>query len=632
MRKKILLTLTIVILILNINFVFAEKVSEKTIIITLDEMDFKDTKELINEQLSMGLLNIKTSGKNQESLFMTIGTGRKVSIPDGIFKGLSRKEDQIIIENYDKIKKSLDHDYPNFSKQMSFLGALLDEEGIDVSYIGDQDKIEALLIANSEGQIDYWENKISYKGQDIESKAKEMLELSDVLLIAFDINHDQNRLKVLSEFLNEMGNHKLIVFPKKVSGDMSYKLNRSIVPILYKANDTVGTITSKSTRRDSIITSLDLLPTIANQYSLNLKTSIGNNIEIRRDSDLIETNRNILLEFLNLNIIKYIFHGLITIMLVYMAYIYKFKNKDLKNIRMLLNTILLSVLISILLGGFHLHRSIALYISTVIGLSLIISIYLEKRKFKALDLIAVITNMLILLLIFTNPKPLYNSFIGYNSIVAGGRFYGFNNEIMGVLIVTSIMVYYLIKDKIRDKKKSNIFIAFYFPIVIIALSGSFGANFGGFLTSILVFLILLYLSLFDRKMNKKTLLSLLFIGVLILICSLYLDMKGEDGSHAGDLVERINILGIHELVDMIVKKIKQLVYMMIIPPWNIGFITQIYLIISKFKHIKKNHKEVSIKFIVMFIASFIALLINDTGVVAFVYMNTYLINSVLEER
>lgn len=203
---------------------------------------------------------------------------------------------------------------------------------------------------------------------------------------------------------------------------------------------------------------------------------------------------------------------------------------------------------------------------------------------------------------------------------------------MGVFITTSIISYYHLKDKIKNQIISNIFLISYFSIVIKALTGNYGANFGGFLTSITLFLMLIYLSLFNRKINKKTIFSLLAIGTLILISNLYLDMKNNTGSHAGSLIERINILGFYEFVDMIIIKVKQLMYMTIVPPWSIAFLAQIYFVIYSFKEMKNKLEPISVKFALMFITSFIVLLINDTGVVAFVYMNTYLMSKILEER
>ena len=635
MKKILSLTLILMILVSNVSFVLAkdQNQNQKTVIVTLDQLDFKDSEKIINKNLAMGLLNIKTKGKNEESLFMTIATGRKVSIPDSEFKGLIRKNGEIKIKGYEEIKDSLDESYPNFSKQISFLGDLLEKNSIKTSYIGDTKKSESLIIANSNGEIDKWEERTPYDLKTLTNLSENMLKNSDVLLISFDINDDDEKIKVLQSFLKNMDKYNLIVFPKKVSGDVKYRLNNTIVPIFYGKDKTQGLLTSDSTKRDSVITSLDLFPTIANHYDLKAVTNIGNKIEVIEENDIIETNRNILLEFVNLNLIKYIFHGLVTATSLYVAFIYMKKSKDFKIPNLLLSSIILSIPISILFGILHLQRFIVAYTILLIAVSILTSIFLNKKYTQVLEKISLVTNISILIFVFTSPKLLYDSYIGYNNIGAGGRFYGFNNELMGVLIVTSIITYYFIKDRFKSKKTSNVFLIIYLTIVIISLTGNYGANFGGFLSSIALLLILLYLCLFDRKINKKTVLSLLGIGIFIFVFSMYLDMKSETGSHAGDLFERISLLGFYELTDMIVTKVKQLIHMMWIPPWSIGFLAQMYFIVCKFKSIKHKKKLIPIKFIVMFITSFIVLIINDTGVVAFVYMNTYLIsNLILEER
>lgn len=635
MKKILSLTLILMILVSNASFVTAkdQNQNKKTIVVTLDQLDFKDSEKIINKNLAMGLLNIKTKGKNEESLFMTIATGRKVSIPDLEFKGLRRKNGKIKFEGYEEIKDSLDKSYPNFSKQISFLGDILEKNNIKTSYIGDSKKSESLIIANSNGEIDKWQGKISYDLKTLINQSENMLKDSDVLLISFDIKGDNKRAEVLESFLKNMDKHNLIVFPKEVSGDMRYRLNNSMVPIFYGKDEEKGLLTSKSTNRNSVVTSLDLFPTIANHYDLKAVTNIGNKIEVIEENDIVETNRNILLEFLNLNLIKYVFHGLVTATSVYVAFIYMTKFKDFKIAKLLLSSIILSIPISILLGIFHLHRFIVAYMILLIAISLLASVYLNKKYTQVLEKTSLVTNISILISAFTSPKLLYDSYIGYNNIGAGGRFYGFNNELMGVLIVTSIITYYFLKDRFKSKKASNIFLIIYLTIVILSLTGNYGANFGGFLSSIALFLILLYLCLFDRKINKKTVLSLLGIGIIIFVFNMYLDIKSETGSHAGDLFERINLLGFYELIDMIVTKLKQLIYMMVIPPWSIGFLAQMYFIVRKFKSIKHKKKLIPIKFIVMFITSFIVLIVNDTGIVAFAYMNTYLIsNLILEER
>lgn len=639
MKKILSLALITIILFLNMNSVLAED-ANKTVIITLDELDFDDSEDIVNEKLSMGLLNIKTIGRNTESLFMSINAGRKVDIPDNLFKGIERKGEKAIINNYSDIKGSLDKSYPNFSESISFLGDTLDKNNISTAYIGDKDKSEVLMIADLDGSIDHWKDETPYDAEVLKRKSKEMLESSDILLISFDTNKDKKKLEVLSSFLEDLDDYNVLVFPKTVKGDMKYRLNDSIVPVFYKNNEKlnkkVGIITSNSTKREGVISSLDLFPTIASNYDLKIESNIGNDIKIldktSLETNLIDTNQNILLEFLNLNLIKYIFHGLITVLSAYIALLYFKKDKNFKRAKLLLSSLMVSIPISIILGFFNIHRFIMIYVFILISASFIMSIYLSKKSTKSLELISIVTNILILFSVFLYPKIIYNSYIGYNSIVAGGRFYGFNNEVMGVFIVTSIITYYYFKDRIKERAMSIVFLLSYFSLVIIALTGNFGANFGGLLTGIALFLILIYLLLFNRKIDTKTIFSLLAIGGFILLSNLYLDMKSETGSHAGNLIERISILGGFELVDMIIKKVKQLSYMIVVPPWSIGFLAQVYFIASKLKNMKREVKTIPLKFIVMFITSFIVLLVNDTGVVAFVYMNTYLMNNILKER
>lgn len=631
MKKTLTLILFFIILTLS-PLSLADKPVDKTIVVVVDEIDFKTSKEISNNKLSMGLLNIKTTGKNLESLFMTINSGRKVSISYNQFNSIVRRDNKVIVDGYKNIIKELDKNYPNFSKQISFLGEELQSKDVKTSFIGSEKSSEILIIADKKGRVNYWDDETQYSKDKLIDQAEDMLRISDCLVISFNIDNNSDRVRVLESFLKEMEKYNLVVFPKTVSGDLTHALNNSLVPIFYSDNESeIGTLTSKSTKRDSVVTSLDLSPTILNFYDLKVDSNIGNKLEVVKDTNLIETNKNVLEEFINLNIIKYIFHAIVVFLSIYISYMVFMKKKDFRLIKIFLNTVILSILLSVVFGIFHLHRSTLLYGGVLLFVSFLISTLLEKRKIRVIEVTSILTNILILLFAFLKPNVLYNSFIGYNSIVAGGRFYGFNNEIMGVLIVTSVIVYYQVKNLTKRENSSNLFLIIYFPIVILALSGGFGANFGGFLTSISVLLILLYQSLFNRKINKKTIISLLAIGILILVSNLYVDIKNDIGSHAGNLIERISLLGFYEFIDMIIKKVKQLLFMLIVPPWSLAFLAQIYIILFKFREIKKFQKNIPMEFVVMFISSLIALLINDTGVVAFMYMNIYLINKIIEE-
>ncbi len=52
--------------------------------------------------------------------------------------------------------------------------------------------------------------------------------------------------------------------------------------------------------------------------------------------------------------------------------------------------------------------------------------------------------------------------------------------IMGVLLVTSIISYFFIKDLMPNKFVNNLVCLFYFSINMMILSANYGANTGGF--------------------------------------------------------------------------------------------------------------------------------------------------------
>jgi len=257
---------------------------------------------------------------------------------------------------------------------------------------------------------------------------------------------------------------------------------------------------------------------------------------------------------------------------------------------------------------------------------------IKNTRYKILEIFSIATNITILFAIFFKPEIIYNSYIGYNNIVAGGRFYGINNEAMGVLLVTSIISYFAFKNRIKNKLVVILALIIYFLIIITALSSGFGANMGGYLTSIAIFLMMLYVVLFNKRMNIKNFLLLLGIGVAIFFINIYIDLNSTSISHTGSLINRINILGFSELYEMIMKKAKQLLLMIIVPPWSIIFGCQIYFVMRFYRERRIFIEErrliepdVVKKIFIIFATSVVALVINDTGVIAFVYINTYLI-------
>lgn len=616
----------------NAKSYFPEEKTTKTLIIVLDDLDFSIVENIINDKLSLGLMSIKVSGLynkvNKESLFMTMASGRRVKVKEGLYGGIKKIENNyLLLEGYDVIINDLNNKYNKLLRENMSLGESLIKNNIKAGLLGSGPS--AMLIADNKGRIQSGLKEINYNEKWLKETTEELFNTVDLLVVSYNTYRQQDRINILKKYIEEFNDYHLFIFPEKLSDDISYRFNTTIIPLIYgTGSGETGILTSNTTRREGIITSLDIRPSIEHIYGIKTEGAIGNNINIIKSTNMIQKNKNNLLEFLNLNIIKYIFHGYIIAAEFYVVYSCVFKRKKIfKKYNTIMTSVLLCIILSLIFGMFNLHRHIIIYLAIIIFMSLFISKTLINKVTLSFTTISIGTNILILIGVFFNIDIIYNSFIGYNNIIAGGRFYGFNNEIMGVLLATSIISFYELKKHMSTKWS-----ILYFPLTIIALSGRFGANIGGYITSVLAFLILIYINCFKGNKGKKVFIVLLVLGVAILVLNLFFDINNVDTSHGGRFIERFMIFGFNELFAMVFIKLKQLILMSILPPWSIIFISQMYFIRDLFKNENGylyssglDSVESFDKCCIIFIISLIAFIINDTGVVAFTYVNTYLI-------
>ncbi|WIV11602.1 hypothetical protein [Proteiniborus sp. MB09-C3] len=637
-RKMILFIAVIIIFSIFLLPSYGLAINQKALIIVLDELDLSIAEKIINDDVSLGLMSTKTAElykeSSKESFFMTMAAGRRLKLKMGLYEGIQRTDtDSIRILGYENVIKDFRHKYPSFSREISLLGDSLRKNGIRTGFLGRGHS--SLLIADKDGKIDKGIDSISYNDKWLKEKTDELFRYVDVLVVSYEIDGQQERIKILKRYIDNFSSIHLYVFPENINGDISYRWNSTLVPLIYRSSgEGVGTLTSKTTRRDGLVANLDIKTDIEAKYDISKGTNIGNRLEVIRSKDIIEESKNDLLEFLNLNIIKYVFHGYVIIGQLYVLYNYVFmKKRNIHQYEFIMTSIILSIFLSLIYGVFNFHRHIVTYCIFIIITSLVISKILIERGINSINVISIITNILILIGVYFNLNMIYDSFIGYNNIVAAGRFYGLNNDIMGVLIVTSIITFYKLKGWLSNYVPSSLALL-YFGVVIIALSGRHGANVGGYITSIILFLILIYSTLFGRNKDKKGMLFLIGIGIIIFGVNLYIDINSANTSHAGSLIERIKFFGFNELMYILTVKLKQLLIISILPPWSIIILFQILFLRRFYKDEKKFIKhitEIDIesfeKYCIMFIVSIIAFIINDTGAVAFSYINTYLIAS-----
>ena len=627
----------VIILILLLCILFTSNIAhgisdKKTIIIVLDELDLDLINELDEDNYSMGLLNSRNRGSYDEtSFFMTIALGRKVKIKEEQYEGLEKKDgDSIHVVGFDAIKSDLLTMFPKYNKKVQNLGERLKNEG--VSYIGEGES--SLIACDDDGNIDSGETKVLYDEEWLKSKTDDHLNKSNVLVLSYDIEEKSERIQILKSYLEHIGKHNIMIFPKKVSSSMKKGTNNSLVPILYKTSVMKpGILTSDSTRRKGIITSLDISSQVLNIYNIKDETCIGKNFLTYSSQNPREDLSTIFKEVINMTWITYIFHGIVYLIQLYFTYYFLKDRRDKYwDITFYFNFIIITIFISLIMGLFDLQRNFIIYMVTCIMLSYSLSYFITQKKLNGVVFFSFLTYLTMVLGIFFRPDFLYNSYIGYDNLIIGSRFYGFNNGAMAVLLATSIISYFSIKDTFSNEVLEKFLVLVFFTINIIALSAKFGANTGGFFTSIVLFLVMLYMVFFKKEFTIKNVIILILIGGLILFLNLFLDLYSVDKSHAGSLIYRAKILGNKEVYGIVKVKIKELLLYTLSPPWSLVIISQILCIKSfwektksRFPYLLDIRPEIHKEYIIFLITAITGLLVNDTGSIAFIYMIQYLL-------
>lgn len=621
-KHGIILTLALIIFFLFSNVSHA--IEDKTILILLDKMDFEDIEEIFHkDDFGIGFMNLKTRKPyGNESLYFSIGTGRKVGVKSENYKGIYKNKDGIIkIVGFEHMLQDLIKENNNI--KVDVLGEKLKEKG--VSYIGD--KSSAIIAADKNGSIRSGEIEIKYNSSWLKDRTNYHLSKSNTLVLSYDIDEVEDRIKILRAYVQEFKDYNMIIFPRKVSREMKYILNKNLVPIIYKKGENKGLLTSSSTKRKGFITLEDIFTQLLFINGEKSSYAIGSKINIVENKNNLIEAKNLFKKTINLLYIASLFHGIIYFIQVYSAYyIYKNRKDKFHDINIYNTFIVVNIFVSLLMGVSALHINIVLYLFINIMVSYIITLFISEKGISAIELFSTLTYGLIIFGIFFSSKIIYNSYIGFNNLFYGARYYGFNNGIMGVLLVTSIISYFFIRELMPNKLTDSLICLLYFGLNMIALSANYGANTGGFLTSVVLFLVMVYVIFLGRNWNVANMIILILIGVLLFAINMYFDSLSMEKSHAIDFLFRIKAFGISEFIDMFKIKLKELIKLTIMPPFSIVIICQIF---SLKYLLKKERLTIKREVYIILFTALIAFLLNDTGMITFIYMTHYLISMLL---
>ena len=613
----LILALALIFLFSSISYA----TGDKSILILLDELSMEDIEKTFHdENFGIGFMNLRTrKPHDDESLYFSIGTGRKVGVKSDYYKGLYKNKDGTIkVIGFEDMFKDLTKRNNNI--KVDILGEKLKDEG--VSYIGD--KSSAIIAADKDGNIKSGEIEIKYDEKWLKEKTNHHLSNSNILVLSYEIGETKHRVELLEKYIDGFRDYNIMIIPNKVSEEMEYVLNKTLAPIVYLNGENKGLIKSSSTKREGFITPEDIFVELLSNNGEESPSAIGNRINIVGKENNLDQAKNLFKKTINLIWIASIFHGIVYFIQAYSAYyIYKNRKDKLDDVNLYNNFIIVNIFISLLMGASSLHINIVLYLFINFLTTYIITLFMSDKEISTIGLFSTLTYILIILGIFFYPEIIYNSYIGFNNLFYGARYYGFNNGIMGVLLVTSIISYFFIKDLMLNKFVNNLVCLLYFSINMIVLSANYGANTGGFLTSIALFLTMTYTNLIGKSWDIKNILVLILAGLLIFSINMYFDSLSQEKSHAINFLVRIKTFGASEFIDMFKIKAKELIKLTLLPPFSIVIVSQI---ISLKRLLKENNIPFKREAYIILITGVIGFVLNDTGMITFIYMTHYLIS------
>ncbi len=588
MKKRITNLLILLIIILLPSISLSDSV--KSIILIVDEMSLNLVEEIAGEKSAIGFINLKTRGKLlEENLYLSINKGRKLGEND--------------------LKDG---------EELQPLGEILKKE--KTSYLGEG--IEDIILWDENKKVDHEKRSMVYKADWLIKNIDSLLEDSNIITIGYDFKNQEKRIDMLKELIDYYKDEQIIIMPKSISSENENYLNKSLVPIIYIKNNGSAILTSQSTKREGFVVIEDLTAQIKNTYGYYNKSDIGNSFKLIKQENHIKNFNNIYQTTNNLLIISYIFHGILYLSQGFLGiWLLKYK-KIPKWIYFIYLFSTTNIFLSIILGFFQFHENIIIYLI----ISLILNYILTKKiaKNKGEDLLILLTYGLIVLATIFYPKIIYNSYIGFNNLIYGARYYGHNNGIMGVLIASSIISFFIINKNIKSIGLKKIIGIIIFGLNMIVLSTKFATNTGGFITSIILFILIMYMILFPQEKNFKQILGFLIIGIVIFTLNMTIDKMSGERSHLVQFFYRLKNNGFKEFIYMASYKIRELISLSLMPPFSVVLIFQ-GIILAKLKKKINSYKNIKKEASVILITSLVGFFINDTGMIMLIYMLNFFI-------
>ncbi len=634
---------------------------------------------------------------NRASAYLTMGMGVRAQVeePANGFTvkwapSAGRDEKNILGElrnvDSDALSEMADRDYPNYT--LGKIGELAKRYGIKVSLVGnsDTDRVEndaTLLAMDKSGFIPLGNTGRSLLVKDPDyawgfridsgkllSVTLEALTLSDVAFVDFGDTtrvsaadkrrlYDQKAIQNLKTraltnadvFLGRLWSSVdwqktvlIVVSPTPPVNEPS-KINNSLAPvIIYEKNRAPGVLMSNTTRRDGLAANIDIGPTIFDRLGYDSKQMnfLGEKITAVPHPDNLGAISQNLAQYTRVKTSRYIVHGVyvtltsVALLSIYLAIFGLAKRIKARTMRALAVMVIawpaaiLLIMAAAQVPTYYLNLAIAGLITAGLGLRLSKTI---DSTLTGMGWLSLITALFLVLDTISGLRFLLHTPLGFNDVFSGGRYYGMNNDCMGILLGSSVFAMFYWIERIRLSKLLRVVIAMVCLLaVMITQTPVMGANVGGTIAAMTTGVVAIMILASDRSLQRKRVLITVVLVFIVELGIAYFDYRNGAQTHAGKVLGALISQGFGpKFLEVLTSKLGLFAVMLVLPPWNILFGAELYicyLIMTKMLRIRdfvKYAYPAQFKsFEAIFYSGIVAFIFNDTGIIATAIIFTYL--------
>ncbi|MGE5416056.1 MAG: hypothetical protein ACM3UZ_04710 [Acidobacteriota bacterium] len=664
----------------------------KIVILVLDNLALKDLNdpELKNIQRllplsGLGLMNDRTGSRvssDRASAFLSLGMGARVKIPDNSPEAFDSPEGTVKSREVTHLRMKVQDQYPNH--MFGRIGENANKTGLRVSVIGnadtDQPHRELLLFAqDAKGTTDSGnvsENLIvadkespwvySANIDQMVSDAKMLIPQNDIVFIDFgDTSRAAEALKagkidqkgylalkaralhkadqfigMLLPIIDANASQLMIISPMTAPEDINAG-NTALSPlIMYDTSHEPGILSSSSTKRDGLVLNMDIAPSILGHFGIINNELASGPIKIIPQKNNYQAVTALTEQYVKLHWCRFIVHGIFGVLLgliLLALYLSMFKNRSILNTWLLRAIgIFLTALVPVSFILFAIFPGIYYWnVVLTVGLAALIAIsFAQKRKWTLTSVLisSLLTAMFLLIALLFDTSIMHATPLGYLDVIAGGRFYGINNDCMGILLGSAMLSWFYTLHRFKMPKSIQVVLTLIVgAVLVISQTPPLGANVGGTIAALATGIFAVVSLTTDRPLSSLQIAGTVFAAFIIELSIAYFDYRAGNSTHAGKTIAgMINGRVVTQIYEILVMKLSLFGLMLLIPPWNIIFFSEVWLLFKGGTDPaiagKLNRKMPAVRQTaeVVFWGALVAFFFNDTGIIAAAFMLAYI--------